>query len=187
MRGESVADMTRHLLPLPLISAIAPAFLLAADVFAQTPPDFQREVRPILSNNCFHCHGPDEAERKGGDHGLRLDTEEGAMADLGGYKAIVPGKPEESEVYKRLITHDADELMPPGKSGKKLTAREVDLVKRWIASGAKFAKHWAYEKPVRPPVPEIRNPQSAIPSTPLSSHGWRKRSWRRSPRRTGIR
>ena len=140
---------------LPLASVIAPAFLFAALCSAQTPPDFQREIRPILSNNCFFCHGPDEKERKGGEHGYRLDLAEGAFADLGGYKAIIPGKPEESELFKRITTKDADDAMPPRKSGKKLTEREVALLRDWIKSGAKYTKHWAYEKPVRMVVPTI--------------------------------
>ena len=133
-----------------------PALLLVQQASAQTP-DFQREIRPILSNNCFFCHGPDEKERKGGEHGYRLDLAEGAFADLGGYKAIVPGKPEESELFKRVTTKDEDDAMPPRKSGKKITEREVTLLREWIQSGAKYTKHWAYEKPVRPAVPVVRN------------------------------
>ena len=144
--------MSCHRFPLLLTSVIAPAFLFAALCSAQTPPDFQREIRPILSNNCFFCHGPDEKERKGGEHGYRLDLAEGAFADLGGYKAIIPGKPEESELFKRITTKDEDDVMPPRKSGKKLTEKETALLRDWIKSGAKYTKHWAYEKPVRPEV-----------------------------------
>ena len=153
--------MFRHRSSLPLVSAIVPAFLFAAMCSAQTPPDFQREIRPILSNNCFFCHGPDEKERKGGEHGYRLDLAEGAFADLGGYKAIIPGKPEESELFKRITTKDEDDAMPPRKSGKKLTEREVALVRDWIKSGAKYTKHWAYEKPVRAAVPG-KSAQSSV-------------------------
>ncbi len=154
--------MSRKRLPHPLASLIAPAFLLASHGLAQTPPDFQRDIRPILSNNCFQCHGPDEKERKGGEHGYRLDTAEGASADLGGYKAIVPGKPEESEVLKRILTKDEDDVMPPRKIGKKITDREVALLREWIKGGAKYAKHWSYEKPVRPAVPAIQNSKFKI-------------------------
>ena len=153
--------MFRHRSSLPLVSVIVPAFLFAAMCSAQTPPDFQREIRPILSNNCFFCHGPDEKERKGGEHGYRLDLAEGAFADLGGYKAIIPGKPEESELFKRITTKDEDDAMPPRKSGKKLTEREVALVRDWIKSGAKYTKHWAYEKPVRAAVPG-KSAQSSV-------------------------
>jgi hypothetical protein len=141
------------------------SLLIAAHADAEGGPDFQREIRPILSNNCFFCHGPDEKERKGGEHGYRLDTAEGAdgaFADLGGYKGIVPGKPEDSELFKRITTKDEDDAMPPRKSGKKLTGREVALLREWIKSGAKYTKHWSYEKPVRPAVPRVRNPQFAI-------------------------
>jgi hypothetical protein len=144
---------------LPLAAAIAPSFLNTACAQA---PDFQREIRPILSNNCFYCHGPDEKERKGGEHGYRLDLAEGAFADLGGYKAIVPGKPEESELFKRVTTKDEDDVMPPRKSGKKLTEKETALLRAWIQGGAKYTKHWSYERPVRPAVPAIRNPKSKI-------------------------
>ena len=84
----------------------------AATLARGEKPDFNRDIRPILSNNCFHCHGPDEKERKGGTDGLRLDTAEGASADLGGYPAIVPGNPEKSEFFRRIITDDSDDLMP---------------------------------------------------------------------------
>ena len=151
--------MTLHHFPVPLAAA---ASALLSPALAAAAPDFQREIRPILSNYCFQCHGPDEKERKGGTDGLRLDTVEGAFADLGGYKAIVPGKPEESELIKRLVTDDADEAMPPRKSGKKLTEREVTLLREWVKDGAKFANHWSYEKPVRPAVPEV-GAQSPVP------------------------
>ncbi len=148
--------MSRNRIPLPLTSLFLPALLLMQQASAQQP-DFQREIRPILSNNCFYCHGPDEKERKGGEHGYRLDLAEGAFADLGGYKAIVPGKPEESELFKRITTADEDDAMPPRKSGKKLTEKETALLRDWIKGGAKYTKHWSYEKPVRPAVPMVQN------------------------------
>ena len=134
------------------ILALSPALLLADNV-----PDFAHEIRPILSNHCFKCHGPDQDERKGGKEGsggLRLDTEEGAHADLGGLKALVPGKPDESELIARIISKESDELMPPPKSGKKLTLQEIDLLTRWVKAGGKYTKHWAYA-----PL-EIREPDS---------------------------
>ena len=122
--------------------------------------DFAREVRPILSNYCFHCHGPDDKNRKGGDgKGLRLDQQEGALADNGGRAAIVPNHPEKSEIIERILSSDADEVMPPPKTGKKPTAKEIEILKRWIAQGAGWAPHWAYSKPVRPALPEV--PQGA--------------------------
>ncbi len=121
--------------------------------------DFARDIRPILSNHCFHCHGPDDKERKGGKEGsggLRLDTEEGARADLGnGFGAVVAGKPEQSALLERILSKDADEVMPPPKTGKKPTEKEVALLREWIRSGAKYAGHWAYQAPKRPAVPEV--------------------------------
>src|SRR5262245_64956610 len=98
--------------------------LMAAPAQAADQIDFNRDVRRILSENCFKCHGPDASERKGGKKGkgLRLDTPDGALADLGGYSAIVPRQPEKSEVIRRIITDDPDDKMPPPKSGKKLSA-----------------------------------------------------------------
>jgi len=84
--------------------------------------NFSREIRPILSNNCFHCHGPDEQHRKGnGDKGLRLDTKEGAFTELDGSFALVPKHPEKSTLLQRILSHDPDEVMPPKKSGKKIS------------------------------------------------------------------
>ncbi|MEO6741430.1 MAG: DUF1553 domain-containing protein [Chthoniobacteraceae bacterium] len=154
--------MFRNRVCLPLASLIAPALLLAPQAFAQTPPDFQRDIRPILSDKCFQCHGPDEKERKGGktgSGGLRFDTEEGSRADLDGTHAIVPGHPEQSDLIARITSKDSDELMPTPKSGKKLLPREIELLRQWIASGAKYSKHWSYEKPVRPSAPTLQNPK----------------------------
>lgn len=123
-------------------------------------PDFNREIRPILSDKCFRCHGPDEHDRKGGQNGLRLDTLTGATEDLGGGGfAVVPGHPEKSELLSRVTTQDEEEVMPPRDTGKKLTAGEVELLRRWIASGANYARHWAYEPPQRHPLPVLNDQQ----------------------------
>ena len=93
--------------------------------------DFQRDIRPILSDKCFACHGPDEKERKGGKKGvgLRLDTAEGIGADLGdGRRAVVSGQPDKSLLLQRVTTKDADDLMPPKKFGKPLSAHEIELL-----------------------------------------------------------
>ncbi len=120
---------------------------------------FQQEVRPILSNHCFACHGFDENERKAG---LRLDTREGAFADLGGYHAIVPGDPEASEAWLRIISDDPDEVMPPPKHHGKLTGEEKDIIRRWIEGGAEFQRHWSFLPPVKPEVPPRVGPGSEI-------------------------
>jgi hypothetical protein len=131
---------------------------LAISGRAAEPVDFNRDIRHILSENCYHCHGPDEAERKGGSKGarLRLDTAEGALADLGGYQAIAPGHPEKSDALKRIHATDPDEQMPPPKTGKKVSASDAALLARWIKEGAGYAKHWSYTVPTRPALPKVR-------------------------------
>src|SRR4051812_19947681 len=126
--------------------------MFAADE-APVTVDFNRDVKPIISNACYRCHGPDPAERKGGTDGLRLDTADGIFADLGGHAAVVPGKPEESELLKRVLTSDPDSAMPPKAAGKRLTQRELDLLHAWVKQGAKVSQHWSYVKPVRPALP----------------------------------
>lgn len=139
--------------------AIAAAHTLPSVAAGPTAPkvDFNRDIRPILSNQCAKCHGPDEKERKGGTDGLRLDVRDDAIADLGGYAAIVPKHPEKSELIKRILSSDDDERMPPKGSGKKLTPQDIDLLKRWIEQGAEYAQHWSYVKPARPVLPAVKN------------------------------
>jgi mono/diheme cytochrome c family protein len=116
---------------------------------------FSRDILPILSDNCFACHGPDEQARKSG---LRLDTHDGALGKgKSGELAIVPRDSARSEVIRRLLTTDVDDVMPPPKSNRHLTPAQVELVRRWIDQGATWGKHWAFEPPVRPPVPPTRN------------------------------
>ncbi len=119
--------------------------------------DFNRDVRPILSNKCFHCHGPDDAERHGGVNGLRLDNLEGAVEDLGnGTQAIVPGKSAQSVMLERVRSDDEFERMPPVDTGPGLSPDEIATLTRWIDQGAEYAEHWSYVPPVRPEVPEVR-------------------------------
>jgi hypothetical protein len=108
--------------------------------------DFQRQIRPILSDNCYHCHGPDAEERQAD---LRLDTREGALADLGGYAALVPGSSGQSELLARMLSTDAEERMPPPDSGKQLKPEQIELVRRWIDQGANWPGHWSLEPPKR--------------------------------------
>ncbi len=119
--------------------------------------DFNRDVKPILSNKCFKCHGPDADVRKGGSDGLRLDTAAGGTEDLGGYAAIVPGHPEQSELVKRVSSPDPDEAMPPPATGNKLSPAEIALLTEWIRGGAGYTAHWSYIKPVRPELPAVKN------------------------------
>src|SRR5438477_12512719 len=121
------------------LSVAAVGVLRAAEPGA-SQIDFNRDIRPILSNTCAKCHGPDPAQRKGGTDGLRLDVRADAVADLGGYAAIVPGQPEKSELIKRITSADDTERMPPKESGKKLTPREVRLLTEWVEQGAPYAQ-----------------------------------------------
>jgi mono/diheme cytochrome c family protein len=139
--------------------------VLARSAGAEPPPvDFNREIRPILSNRCAKCHGPDASQRQGGTDGLRLDTREGALADLGGYAAIVPGHPEKSALIARVTAADENERMPPKEAGPPLTPREIERLRAWIAQGAPYAVHWSYQPPRRPPLPAVQ-----------------RRDWLRSP------
>jgi len=124
---------------------------------ADEPLNFSRDIRPILSNKCFACHGPDSQNR---DADFHLDTAEGAFADLGGYAGIVPGKPDDSELVNRITNEDDDLRMPPVKHKNPLTEKEIELLKRWIAEGAPYAGHWAFQ-PVQRPEP----PKTALTKT----------------------
>lgn len=118
---------------------------------------FDRDIRPLLSDNCVLCHGPDDDQR-GGD--LRLDVEDVAKAT-----AIIEGKPDESELIARLRSTDPDTKMPPPDSNKQLTAEQIELFQRWIEQGAKWKKHWSFAQPVQVPLPEVTNkgwPRNAI-------------------------
>lgn len=143
-----------------------------AGLFVSTPAeaagvDFNRDIKPILANSCFKCHGPDGNGRKGGtkDQKLRLDTEAGAFASYDGIIPIVPGKPDKSELVSRITSTDPEVMMPPPKSGKTISAREIELLKTWVAQGAKYATHWSYVKPTRPALPAVNDkawPRNAI-------------------------
>jgi len=114
--------------------------------------DFNRDIRPILSNQCIACHGPDEHERKAG---LRLDTQDGALMDLGGYAALVPGNPGASELLTRLTTDDEDERMPPKGKGERLKPEQIERIRRWIGQGGGYDVHWAYSPPKKSAPPEV--------------------------------
>ncbi|HND51925.1 MAG TPA: DUF1549 domain-containing protein [Pirellulaceae bacterium] len=116
---------------------------------------YNRDIRPILADNCFACHGPDKNSRKGD---LRLDQADAALRS----RAIVPGKPDESELITRILATDADELMPPPKSNKHLTEAQKQLLKRWIAEGAKYEAHWAF----------LPVPAEVVVPKPADSRGW---------------
>lgn len=135
------------------LSALVP-LCLGATASAEDKIDFNRQIRPLISNHCIACHGPDDKQRKAD---LRLDTLDGATMDLGGYAAVVPGKPDESEMLKRILTTDEDEVMPPPDKGKRFTPEQADLIRRWIAQGGKYEKHWSYNAPVKHEVPAVKD------------------------------
>ncbi len=137
------------------IAALACIFTSAAIAAAPTEKiRFNEHVRPILSNNCFFCHGPDEKHRDGK---LRLDIREDAVRDLGGYAAIMPGKPDASELIKRITTHDSDDLMPPVKSKKHLAPQEIEVLRKWIAQGAEYEGHWAFLPIAKAEPPAVKD------------------------------
>jgi hypothetical protein len=152
----------RILIAAMLLAALA--LMLASPGRAAEPPlDFGRQIRPILANNCLACHGPDAAERKAG---LRLDQREAALAAAeSGEKAIVPGKPDASELVRRIYATDADLRMPPAETKKTLSADEKALLARWIAEGAKYDLHWSFVAPQRPPLSEVK--YAAWPRNPI--------------------
>lgn len=117
---------------------------------AQTELLFNRDIRPILSDSCFPCHGPDAKNRQAE---LRLDLADSALAARDGKRAIVPGEPERSELIRRITSTDPDQKMPPPGSGHALSAAEIEILRKWIASGAKWQKHWSLIPPVRPAIP----------------------------------
>ena len=140
-----------------LLLPLAP--LQAAGPSVPTSIEFNRDIRPILSDTCFQCHGPDKAKRKAD---LRLDLEASAKAKLGEHFPIVPGQPAKSELFRRITTSDADDRMPPTKAGRQLTPQQVELVRRWIEQGAKWEGHWAFIAPKRPEVPKASKQYSVF-------------------------
>jgi len=143
-----VSRLAFILLLLPVCSCLFNANGLAAD---EVEIDFSRDILPLLSENCFQCHGPDAANREAG---LRLDNREGTLAGLdSGQFGVVPGKSDASAVYQRLTSDDPDERMPPSDSGKKLSAAEISRIKAWIDGGAQWTGHWAFESPRKPAIP----------------------------------
>lgn len=142
-----------------LTSLLATGILLCLGVSAPCVADeakiqFNRDILPILSDKCFHCHGPDEEDRKAD---LRLDTADGSTADLGGYAAIVPGDPEKSELIARINHNDREEVMPPPKVNKDLSDEEGKLLSEWIAGGAEYQAHWSFLPLAREAPPKVKN------------------------------
>ncbi len=139
-------------------AAAALAIVLSGPLAARAADriDFNRDIRPILSDKCFLCHGPDQPRRKGG---LRLDKPEGAFGKAAsGSPAIAPGNLDESELYWRITSQDDLDRMPPPKSGKTLRPADIEKLKTWIEQGASYQAHWAFLRPERAQLPAVRNP-----------------------------
>jgi hypothetical protein len=160
LRGKQTSGQPRGLRPLAaavraggflLLVGLGPAAAADPAPAVTNAIQFNRDIRPILSDNCFACHGPDAGNRKAD---LRLDLREAAV-DAG---AIVAGKPAESTLVERILSADPDEVMPPPDSHKKLTDHQKELLARWITEGAAYQKHWSYEPPVKAAVPSGTHP-----------------------------
>jgi hypothetical protein len=151
--------------PLIVASAFCVRWVSAAEPPVPAKIEFNRDVRPILSDTCFKCHGPDPKTRDGG---RRLDLRDGALAEIDGVRAVVPGDLKASELHARIHSTDKEEVMPSPKSGKKLTAWQKAILDKWIEQGAEYQEHWSYIKPVRPPVPEVRDSGQPV-SNPIDA------------------
>ena len=182
----------------PLLFAVLVCFCIA--VFGvssasaehhETPQatlNYNLDIRPILADNCFACHGPDAKTRQAD---LRFDTKEGAFSEPSGYPVIVPGKPEESELHLRIVSEDDTYRMPPVDFNKTLTPEQIEAVTQWIREGANWEEHWAFTTPVRPTLPAVkkkdwgRNPIDAFILSRLEKEGLQPAD--ESDRRTLIR
>jgi len=155
-----------HRIRLIGLIAFVGVLVIAETSRADEKVNFDRDIRPILSDNCFACHGPDAEQVKAE---LRLDLRDNVTKRReGGTVAIVPGKPEKSELIRRIYAKDEFTVMPPPESHKKLTAKQKDLIKQWIAQGAEYTQHWAFVTPKRPKLPRFRG----FEKSPESGRNW---------------
>lgn len=163
--------MLKQLAPL---STVLLGLLLARSLRADV--DFTREIRPILAQHCFKCHGIDEGARKGN---LRLDRREDATkSGESGAIAITPGSPEKSELIRRIVSRDSDEIMPPPTAKHALAPTQIALLTEWVREGAKYRPHWSFEPPAHTPPPTFQANKhlSPIPSTASSGNASHKRA-----------
>ncbi|MCW5559493.1 MAG: DUF1549 domain-containing protein, partial [Verrucomicrobiae bacterium] len=173
-----VAPLLEKFRRMRFVAAIVTGCLpvVAADPEAGGGVQFNRDIRPLLSENCLACHGPDPGSRKAG---LRLDTREGLFGGTKNEGSVVaPGKPEESALWKRVVHSDPDELMPPPDSHKELKPEQRERIRQWIAQGALWQPHWSFIPPVRPAIPrrgadapQEPNPLDAFIAANLASRG----------------
>ena len=167
-----------------MTSHIILALAIPFSTYAAEKISFNRDIRPILSENCFYCHGPDAQKQKAN---LRLDQRDAALkGGESGHPAIQPGKPAESEMIKNILSTDPDEHMPPKKTGKTLKPEQIELLKKWVAEGAEYQGHWAFLKPMRPQPPaQTVNPIDAFILKTLGEQGLKPSP--EAPRETLIR
>src|SRR2546427_9970396 len=156
---------------------------LLSSVFLSWPASaqvsFNRDIRPIMSDTCFRCHGPDKSARL---MDLRLDIRDEALKPLvDGKIPIVPGKPEQSEIIRRIFASDQSEIMPPEYAHKTLTQAQKETIRQWVAEGAKYEGHWSFQPVRRPAIPEVagkgspvRNPIDAFIDAQLVREGWQR-------------
>jgi hypothetical protein len=148
---------------------IAVLLLALSPILLGAPVDFNRDIQPLLSENCYHCHGPDGKKREAKLRLDQADGPEGAYRTADGITVVKPGSSKESELIARLFTDDEEDEMPPKKSNRRLTSAQKELLKRWVDEGAKWGQHWAFVAPQRPAVPtpdaalgKVRNPLDAF-------------------------
>ncbi|MCE9551939.1 MAG: PSD1 and planctomycete cytochrome C domain-containing protein [Planctomycetes bacterium] len=160
MNGSDPWGMCRRSAALAALWAFlaAPSWMLAAESIAPVAPlpqrvEFNRHIRPILSDNCYKCHGPDKNTREAG---MRLDVRADAIKPHDSDPAIVPGNAASSEMIRRILATDPAEQMPPPKSGKHVTPQQIELLRRWIDLGAEYQSHWSFIAPTSPPLPEVQ-------------------------------
>ena len=161
-----------------LTAVLACVFVRMAPLCAAEPKiEFNRDIRPILSDACFHCHGPDSAKRQAG---LRLDQEEAAKGERDGHRAIFAGEAVRSELVRRITSADPDEVMPPRNSNRSLTPAQIELLKKWIDQGAQWQSHWSFLAPRRPMVPDVSLLDHRPPSPALPAEGREQERQRRT-------
>ena len=153
-----------------ITAATLGSILIACGIAAHAQPpsqrptaiDFNREIRPLLSDRCFRCHGPDASQRQAE---LRLDTRAGLQAKRDGRRIVVPGEPNASALYLRITHVDPAQRMPPSDSTPPLTTSQIQLIRAWIKQGATWQKHWSFLPPARPALPTVK--QTEWPRNPI--------------------
>jgi hypothetical protein len=158
--------------------AFSASVALGAEPALPEKVEFNKHIRPILSDKCFFCHGPDHNKRKAG---LRLDVRSEAIEERDGIRALVPGEPHASETIVRMLSEDPEEKMPPADSKLSLSAKEIALVRRWIEQGADYQTHWSFTPPQRTSVPSVAEAAQHIPRSSDVKGAWKIGDWSSNP------